>query len=468
MNHRHTFIALFTAFFCSLFGLTSCIEDGFTSSPSDRPVFSTDTLNLGTIITEDVSTTHRFTVRNPHSKGLIISDIRLSGKNAGYFRLNVDGFSGTDFSNVEIRANDSIYVLVSCTLPVNNVDIPVDLTANIDFTTNGVVSSVVVAATGQDVNRLRACTVAENTVFDDRRPYQIFDSLVVAPGATLTLPAGTTLMFHDKARMVVHGTLITEGTVDRPVELRGDRTGNVITDITFDLMSRQWDGLAFTSTSRDNILNHTVVRNTVYPTTVDHADLTIINSRLRNSGTLVLDVCGGSVNAVGSEFAEAAEGVIYLDGGTHSFNHCTFTNYYLFSAIGGPAVGLNHLDSDSDNESGEPFTVAEFTNSIIYGLGSDISHGNLDGTSVYLRNCLLKSKGSDDDNFVNCIWDEDPLYYTVRNDYIFDYALKPESPAIGAADASLNTNPAVEVDMRGNRRNTPPDLGAYTFVEPAE
>ena len=423
---------------------------------------------MGTVITEDVSTTHRFTVRNPHSKGIVISNISLSGENAGYFRLNVDGFSGREFNDVEIRANDSIYVLVSCTLPANDSDLPVNLLANIDFKSNGNTSTVVVSATGRDVVRLHGFTVDADTGFSPLRPYQIFDSLVVAEGATLTLPAGTQLMFHDKARMIVRGSLRAEGSVEAPVELRGDRTGNVITDITFDLMSRQWDGLAFTSTSRDNLLSHTIVRNTVYPTTVDHTDLTIINSRLRNSGSTVLDVTGGTVTAVGSEFAEAADGVVYLDGGNHTFNQCTFANYYLFSAIGGPAIGLNHINEVTDNGSGEPYASVEISNSIIYGLGTDISHGTLDGTSVYLRNCLLKSNGSDDYNFINCLWGEDPLYYTVRNDYVFDYRLKPESPAIGAADATLNTHPAAAVDAYGQPRNTPPDLGAYTFITPEE
>lgn len=63
---------------------------------------------MGTVTTEDVSTTHPFTVRNPHSKGIVISNICQSGENAGYFRLNVDGFTGHEFCDVEIRANDSI------------------------------------------------------------------------------------------------------------------------------------------------------------------------------------------------------------------------------------------------------------------------------------------------------------------------------------------------------------------------
>lgn len=199
--------------------MTSCIEDGFTSSPSDRPVFSVDTLDMGTVITGDVSMTQRFTVRNPNSKGIIISDIRVDGPNAGCFRLNVDGFSGTTFENVEIRANDSIYIFVSTTLPANNVDTPVDVDAKIAFTTNGSTDHVVLRATGQDVTRLYAPVIDTDVVFDSGRPYQIFDSLIVAPGARLTLAPGTSLMFHDKAYMRVYGTLVSNGTVEQPIFL---------------------------------------------------------------------------------------------------------------------------------------------------------------------------------------------------------------------------------------------------------
>ena len=444
--------------------LASCIEDGYTSSPNDRPTFSTDTLDLGTVITTDVSTTHRFTVRNPNSKGLIISDIRVDGPHADCFRLNVDGFSGKTFNNVEIRANDSIYVLVSCTLPLNDSAAPVDMSADICFTTNGVVDKVTLRATGQDVNRLYAKKVETDEVFDDGRPYQIFDSLVVAPGATLTLPAGTRLMFHDKAYMRVYGNLVSEGTPLANVEMRGDRTGDVITGITFDLMAGQWYGLEFMPGSTGR-LSHTTVRNMVEGVIAQDAVLELINSRLRNSQYRALTAVGTDVTAVGCEFAEAAYGTVFVMGGESVFDQCTFPNYYLFSAIMEPALTFAHLNAESavDGYEGE-YTRATVTNSILYGLGSDITPGNLDGTQVYLYNCLLKSNGSDDEHFVNCLWDSDPLYYTIREDYIFDYRLKPESPAIGAGNAIYNTHPAATTDAYGNSRGQTPDLGAYVFV----
>lgn len=449
-------------------GLTSCIEDGYTSSPSDRPTFSTDTLDMGTVITTDVSTTQRFTVRNPHSKGLLISDIRVEGANAEMFRLNVDGFSGTTFENVEIRANDSIYVLVSCRLPENNIDAPVNIDAKIVFTTNGMKDEVVVMATGQDVTRLSGAVIDSNTTFSAAKPYQVFDSLVVAPDVTLVLPAGTTLMFHDGAYMRVYGTLDSRGTAENPVEIRGDRTGDVITGITFDLMAGQWRGLQFDPGSKGNRLYHTVIRNTVAGVVADGTELEIVNSRLRNSQYRALTSTFSNITAVGSEFAEAPYGTVYLAGGESSFDHCTFPNYYLFSAIYEPAVVLDHLNAATalEDAADQPYTVAKFTNSILYGLGSDISPGDLKETNVFLHNCLLKSNGSNDDHFIDCLWDVDPLYYTVREDYKFDYRLKPESPAIGAGNAALSTHPAADTDAYGLSRGSRPDLGAYVFVAP--
>ncbi len=221
--------------------MTGCIEDGFTTSPSDQPLFSVDTLKIGTVFTDQVTPTHRFTVRNPHSKQLSISDINLSGPAADCFRLNVDGIAGKRFNAVDIRGKDSIFVFVEATFPEGAKPMT-DYEAKVDFTTNGITKSVVITAEGQNVRRLSGITITEDTHFDTTLPYQIFDSLVVAPGATLTIEPGANLYFHDKSMLVVRGRLIAEGSVEKPINMTGDRTGNVVGDISFDLMSRQWTG----------------------------------------------------------------------------------------------------------------------------------------------------------------------------------------------------------------------------------
>lgn len=443
-----------------MFAMTACIEDGIDTSPASQPDFSTDTLEMGVVFTGQPTPTSRFMVYNRHDKILSISNISLrSGGRT--FRLNVDGFSGTSFSNVEIRPKDSIYVFVEATPQPNGVPELTEVTDIVDFTTNGVTQSVVLRVEGQDVRRLHGEVVESDLSLDATYPYQVYDSLVVAAGATLTIPEGVTLHFHDKAYMRVYGSLVTQGSPAKPVDLCGDRTGSVVSDISFDLMASQWEGVHFAPGSRGNSLSHTMVRNTVAGVAVDSlSQVSFLNCRLRNSAGYSLTCRYADVRLIGCEVAEAADGAMALVGGKAEVNHCTFANYYLFSALHGEIVQLYHYGGESDNGSGMPYLEACFSNSIIYGNGSDFSAKDLSGTSVTLRRCLLKSEGSDDDNFIDCIWNADPLYYTVREDYYFDYRLQPESPAIGTADPSL-TLPEAASDLYGVARMPNPNIGAY-------
>lgn len=447
--------------------LPACIEDGITTSPSDQPEFSVDTLKMGVVFTDQPTPTNRFMVYNRHDRILSISNISLrSGERV--FRINVDGFSGTSFQNVEIRPNDSIYVFVEATLRPNGAPELTDFNDIIDFTTNGVTQSVVLNATGQDVERLRGTVIESDTHFDATYPYQIYDSLIVAKGATLTIGAGSTLHFHDGAIMRVDGTLITEGTPDAPIRFGGDRTGNVVGDISFDVMSSQWVGVLFAPESRGNRLSHTEIINTNLGLHADSlSQVDMVNCRLRNSAGYSLSAIHSELSLTGCEIAEAGSGLLLLRGGKFTADNCTFANYYLFVYPTSPAIQLDHFSSETDNGSGAPLLEATFNNCIIYGLSPDLSVGDLSGTAVTLHRCLLKSEGSDDDNFIDCIWGADPLYYTVRNDYLFDYRLQPGSPAIGAADVNLIPTQGAS-DYYGTPRLPSPNLGAYQTPGPEE
>lgn len=454
---------------------TSCIEDSFTSSPSDQPAYSVDTLKMGEAYTLEGTPTHRFTVYNRHDKMLNISSIMLRDDANGYFRLNVDGISGREFSNVEIRPNDSIFVFVEATLPENGSELPTEVESHLDFLTNGVTTTVVLNVIGQDAVRYRGLTIAADTQWSPGRPYIIYDTLRVAEGATLTLLPGARLRFHDKAAMKVDGTLRSEGTPEAPVEFTGDRTGGVVSTIPYELMSGQWGGIYFTSNSRGNYLTHTSIRNSTNGIALSPADtggnpaLTLRNCQIRNTKNYIIDACHANVTAVGCEFTDASQGILNLVGGTHIMNHCTIANYYLFTALGGPAIQFAHLNpEEADEESaGRPYINADFTNCIIYGNGTDLSHGKLENTGITIRRCLLKSAGSDDEQFIECLWDTDPLYYTVRNEYHFDYRLRPESPAIGAADGAYDVY-GFTADRYGVAVASLADLGAYAYVAPAE
>lgn len=450
---------------------TGCIEDGFATSPSDQPAFSVDTLDFGVIYTDELSRTSRFVVYNRHDKGLSLQSVKMAGPNAELFRINVDGMSGRELNDIEIRAKDSVFVFVEASLPATDADAPVRVESELQFVVNGVTSRVVVAADGQDIHRLRGLVVDKDTTLAAGRPYRVTDSLVVAPGATLTLEPGVRLMFHDKAFMAVGGTLRSMGTAEQPVRLTGDRAGDVITGVSFDIMSRQWDCVDFLPSSQDNCLQYTEISNTSYGVAVygdgsdlDSPKLTLLNCRLRNSGECVLLAFNASIDARGCEFAEAASGLVYLMGGRHRFDLCTASNHYLFASSGGAAWTFADPEATELWAGIEP-TSALITNSITWGIGDDVYPGDLAGLPIIFNRCLFRSKGTDDDNFVECIWDADPLFYTEREKYIFDYRLRPESPAIGAAYPGLSERP-LATDFYGTPRAA--DLGAYAFTPPTE
>lgn len=460
----------------SLLTLTSCIEDGVSSSPSDQPAFSTDTVRMGELLTLGASPTSRFVVYNRHDKIINISDISFRDDDAGQFRMNVDGLSGRRFSNIEIRPNDSIFVFVEATLAENGRNLPVEVVAHIDFRVNGVTSTMPVKAKGQDVERLSGDTrFSSDAVLDSPKPYLVKDSIVVEEGAKLTIPAGARLMMQENAAIIVHGTLDIAGVQDNPVEITGHRTGFVASTIPYEVMSGQWKGIRFAPESKDNTITYSSIRNSEEGIVLDYCGgtkerpaLTIVNSVVRNTKGYVVEAIHSALTAVGCEFSDASLGLVRLVGSEHILNHCTLANYYLFTAVG-TALQLEHVDpADTDfnaafdrpEDAELPLLQAEISNSIIYGLGADLSHGDLTDLPVYLRNCLLKSDGSNDDNFIDCIWGEDPLYGVDRDNYIFDYRVGAESPALDAGSAQL-VHPLTSTDRFGDSRLPSPTLGAY-------
>lgn len=473
--NRHSLLSLLAAIVTAL-SAASCIEDGITTSPSDRPVFSTDTLRMGSMFTGEGSPTHSFKVYNRHDKILNISSIRFRDGGNGMFRVNVDGLSGKEFSNVEIRPNDSIFVFVEATIPATDSQVPFEVTDVLQFITNGQTDEVAVSATGRNYEALRARTITRDTTLRGDIPHRVFDSLTVAPGVTLTLEAGTQLYFHDKAALNIRGTLLSKGTAEAPVTMGGDRTGIVAADIPYEIMSKQWEGVYFSPASRDNHLEYTVIENTVSGLTLDSlsaADpaltaLELVNCRLRNSDGYVLDARCSSVKATGCEFAEAAAGILRLQGGSHILSHCTIANYYLFSFISGAAIQLEGTAASGPSDATDAATLAglslHMSNCAVYGMSADLSVLDLTDTDVWLRRCLLRSEGEDDEHFTSILWGADPLFTTERDKYLFDYRPLADSPLLGASDPAVTPAGALPLpaaDFYGTPHPAIPAIGAF-------
>lgn len=454
------------------FGLTttSCINDDITTSPTDVLTFSTDTLNFDTIFTDVGTPTARLIVYNKANKAVNISSIKFANSDS-YFKMNVDGMNNESFTNVEIMAKDSIFIFIECFIPENSDKQALRINDKIQFVTNGVLQEVELEAYGQNVTRLRGETITADTRFTADEPYVVFDSLVIAEGATLTIDPGTMLLFHDKAKMVVKGSIQAVGRPGEMIDFRGDRLDNVLPNVAYDILAGQWEGITIEKNSFDNRLEYVNMRSTVYGLRIDSCanleipKLTIVNSWLHNSQGTVLESKYAWVDAYGVCFSEAADAVVSLTGGKHTFIQCTIANNYLFSAVYDPLLSLFHCLPEDAEENSNPLMQASFENSIIYGMAADINQSDLTGSNVFLRNVLMKSAGSDDDNFINCLWDEDPLFYTVRNEYIFNYHLMPDSPAIGAGNPEyVNSLCIIDMDGRNRLSSGNPDLGAYVYV----
>lgn len=449
--------------------MVSCIDDAMTSSSSDVLSFSRDTVDFDTVFTDLGTPTARLIVFNRASKGLNISSIKFRNPDTR-FRFNVDGASGVEFHDVEIRGRDSIYVFIECFIPETQGASPGLVADELEFVTNGVTQTVRVEAYGQNVTRLRNVRLTSDTRLTAERPYVVFDSLTVEKGVTLSIDPGTQLLFHDGASLVVEGRLEAVGEAGRMIDMRGDRLDYVLPDVKYDILPGQWKGVRIAAGSAGNRMEYVDMRSTETGLQVDSCPdireprLTLLNSWLHNSSGNVLTSRYSVVNAYGCCFSEAGGSVVSLTGGVHEFLQCTIANNHLY-AIGGPLLELCHLLPDDLEDNGQPLMRARFSNSIIYGLRDDLNVGDLTGSEVYFNYVSLGSGGSDDDNFLNCMWETDPMFRTVRMDYIFNYRLQEDSPVRSAGDPSLVT-PEVRYDMDGvdRLRDGAPSLGAYQYV----
>ena len=456
--------------FSIIFGLavSSCISDDITESPSATLDFSTETVSFGLIFTDLSTPTARLQVFNRNSKGVMISSIRFKNPDTP-FRLNVDGVSGQTFSDVEIRANDSIYIFMECFIDENSDIEPQRVADQLEFITNGVTQNVEVEAWAWNVTRLNTFSVAEDMTMTAERPYIIFDTLTVEENAVLTIDPGAWILFHDKGAMNVKGTLKAIGDPENFIRMSGDRLDDILPDVPYDQLAGQWGGISIDAKSFGNRMEYVNMRSSISGLQVDSCGdlsknkLTLVNSWLHNSQSNVLNSEYSWVDAYGCCFSEAAGSVVRLTGGKHNFVQCTIANSYLFYAYYEPNLYLAHSTPENAEENEMPLMTASFENSIIWGeIGDPLYPGDLTGSNVFLRYVLLKADGSDDDNFINCFWNEDPLFFTVRDDYYFDYRLKPESPALHQGNpAYLNAETFYDMDGLYRLADGDPALGAY-------
>lgn len=494
--------------------LISCSDfEDYSTNPNHQLSFSVDTLAFDTVFTTISSATKELMVYNKNNQPLSIESIRLASNSSSGFRINVDGRSGEAFSNIPILGKDSLYIMVEVTVDPTGQNQPVQMEDELEFITNGTKQKVLLMAHGQDANMIKGgLFITKDTTWTADRPYLVYDSIVVAEGARLTLEQGTSFYMYSKAKWIIEGTLEASGSLEAPVLFRGHRLDNFSENIPYDRLSGQWDGIYFASSSFDNVMDHTIVRNgnhglSFAASTPDRSKLKISNSQVTNMDSKLFHAVNCHIEAVNTEFSNSRDATVLLEGGEYHFIHCTLANYYRFTPgriYQSMLILRNYmLEIKEEEEEKTPFPLkkATFDNCLIDGTASvgskdapqagELTIEEEEGVELnyHFNHCVIKTKEETNEHFVHVAFipndvnsAKKPQYKSIgdsENYHLFDFRLditkdKDDNPvadqvAIGKADPSFAEK--YPLDRLGiDRLNSAdgPDIGACEYVPDPE
>ena len=132
--------------------LISCRKDSFITSGDARVTITADTLKYDTVFVTTGSTYRTFKIINENNQKLRLSSLRLMGGTSSVYKMNVDGIPGTQFTNLEIEPNDSIYVFAQVNVNPGAANLPFILRDSIEITYNGKKRLVQLEAWGQNAH----------------------------------------------------------------------------------------------------------------------------------------------------------------------------------------------------------------------------------------------------------------------------------------------------------------------------
>ena len=484
-------------FFLLLIGaaaIFSCNPDNsFITDGGAKLEFSKDTLQFDTVFTERGSATRILKIYNRHDKRINISKIMIGDAPNSVFRINVDGIPGAVATDVEVPANDSIYIFGEVTVdpdqPVSNS--PFVINDQLIFETNGNTQTVTLEAWGQNAiyipNRFSAdslsllsCTGGE-TRWNKDKPYVIFGALFI-DNCNLILEAGTRLYLHGGfARLVddegnvttyndgliyllANGKITTEGTVDEPVIIQGDRLEEDFQDV-----AGQWAGIRISTGSTGNVFDHVIVKNSIVGVRIDSAaQAEFKNVQIYNTTGSGLIGIHANITAENSLFHSSAGNCVQLEyGGDYEFKYCTLASYGV-DASALRMTNLLCLDQLCTQYRSNDLT-ANFKNSIVFGSRKDevsLFRANDASFDYNFQDCVVRIDELDneppfDDFFSNC----DPCINGDNNTILFANVDEDNYRLDTLSAAEEQAKPiSIVVDLEGfDRDSDKPDIGCFEY-----
>lgn len=465
--------AFLLAIFCAAFVFSGCSkEEQFAANPIGSLRFSTDTLSFDTVFSTLGTTTAWLKIYNTGDRKIRISGISLKAGTSG-FRINVDGISAKSFTDVDIPAKDSLFLFVELTPSEQGTVKPFLVSDAIVFQSEGGQKQIVLEAYSQDVIIWHGKTITSDTTLTADKPYLIYDSLVVAKNATLHISEGVTLHFHDKAKVVVYGTIKAAGTAAAPVTFRGDRLDDVLTDFSYDNYPGQWQSVYLAGSSYGNEFDYVHIRGAYWgiiadSSSLDQTKLNINNSVIHNMVNNCILGYHCKLSVTNSQLTNSGGATVYLVGGESDFIHCTIANYQRLIAREGAALDMVNYFENS-------LLQADFVNCIVYGSqNAEVNLSILKNASLVwhlqFKNCLIRSDKDWLSPFAtikDCIFSKDPLFLKLGSEaekYQYDFRIDSLSAARDLADPTVSQ--LYPRDMNGVSRlnDSGPDMGAYEWI----
>ncbi len=461
----------------------SCEDEGYMNSSDARLIFSRDTVMFDTVFTTIGSTTQHFKVINPYNENVLISRIRVAGGDFSNFRLNINGVSTNEAYEVEVPANDSIFIFVEVTVDPNGQNLPMVVQDSIEFTTNANIQDINLIAYGQDFKLIKGGNI-ETTTWTAEKPYLVYGYVYVDSTSTLTIEPGTRIHFHKGTGLRVEkkGKIIAEGTFEDPILFLSDRLEDSYKNIP-----DQWDGIILISGSHNNVFNHVSIKNAnigLQVGTIEdegYASVELGNSRIENMAYAGLFAMKSRIYGYNDLIANCGfYAAAFLIGGEYTFYHTTIANYwgnYSRKARSTPSVIISNFlpvkqsDGSTVIYKGD-LDNAEFKNSIIYGNNlNEIELGDNEenGFNYLFDHCILQVPDtldlSDNDHYKN-VWkgdDYDPKFIDPYENY--NYALDTLSNAKDIGNPAYGRIVPYDIMNRDRMADDGPDLGAFERIE---
>ncbi len=475
MNSKHILyiigIVLLSAF-------SACTDDEtFSTSTSNLLTFSTDTVRLDTTFSNVPTTAKTLWLFNRSGAGIRLSSVRLENGNQSGYRVNVNGTYlgptvGYQDHDIEIRKGDSIRIFVELTSASQRSDVPQLVEDNLIFNyESGVEQKVNLNGYSWDATLLQSPRISHDTLISSTKPVVVFGGMYVDSAATLTLGQGTTLYFHENAGLHVYGKLISSGTPENNVVLRGDRIDHMFDYLPYDRTPGQWRGIHFYASSYDNRLQFTDLHSAYSGIVCDSADITrtkvsLFQSTIHNCQNAGIATYNNKVEISNCLLSNNGGGCAVFNGGDINMSNTTLAQFYPFSANRKAAIIF----------SGKlyPLQTLNVYNSLITGYSNDELMGYPGDTFNYqFVNCIIRTPritGADSVKFARVIYEDvkDTTKYGEKHfvkldtdNLIYDFHLDSISAAIGAADPASSS----QQDRDGRERDDKPDVGCYEYIK---